>query len=191
LCPQPSVTIICTMSKSFHVNLSYSGSVVLEGKKIQWTHQMFAYLWLSCLWRRSRPLFVQFKIPFTQGSFVPSLIEIGLLVLEIFLSIQTHNIMNMFFPIVAPPDPLGTMVWTNMNLQVRKLSCKYDWFWLSCSWKEDFQMTSPHFFTLWLSPLWTGSGPIFEQFTISYTQGWFLPSFIWMACWFWRRCFSI
>jgi hypothetical protein len=48
------------MSESFHVNMSYSESVILKEKKFN----------------------EQFKIPFIQGSFVPSLIEIGLLVLE-------------------------------------------------------------------------------------------------------------
>jgi hypothetical protein len=39
-------------------------------------------LWLSPFWRGPGPLFIQFRIPFTQGWFIPSLIEISLLVLE-------------------------------------------------------------------------------------------------------------
>jgi hypothetical protein len=70
------------MSESFHVNMSYFDSVVLKEIFFQWPHHIFALLWLSPLWRGPGPLFEQFKIPFTQGWIVPSLIEIGLLVLE-------------------------------------------------------------------------------------------------------------
>ena len=68
--------------ESFHVNMTYSGSVVLGKKIFQLPHPIFGYLWLSPLWRRSGPLFEQFRISFTQGWLMPSLIEIGLLVLE-------------------------------------------------------------------------------------------------------------
>ena len=37
---------------------------------------------LSPLWKGQRPLFEQSWIPFTQGHFVPNLVEIGLVVLE-------------------------------------------------------------------------------------------------------------
>ena len=70
------------ISESFHVNMTYSGSVVLKKKIFKWPHHIFEFLWLSPLWRGPGPLFEQFRIPFTQGSFMPSLIEIGLLVLE-------------------------------------------------------------------------------------------------------------
>jgi hypothetical protein len=72
---------IYIISGSFHVNMTYSGSLVLE-KIFKWPHPIFALLWLSPLWRGSGPLFAQFRIPFTQGWFMPSLIEIGQLVLE-------------------------------------------------------------------------------------------------------------
>jgi hypothetical protein len=73
---------IYTISESFPVNMTYSGSVVLEKKIFKWSHPIFAFLRLSPLWRGPGPLFEQFRIPFTQGWFMPSLIEIGLLVLE-------------------------------------------------------------------------------------------------------------
>ena len=45
----------------------------------------------------------------------------------------------MIFPIVAPPDPPGIMMLTILNLHyIRKLSCKYDLFWLSGSVEKDF-----------------------------------------------------
>ena len=60
--------------ESFHVNMTYSGSVVLEKKIFKWLHPIFAFLRLSPLWRRPGPLFEQFRISFTQGWFIPSLI---------------------------------------------------------------------------------------------------------------------
>jgi hypothetical protein len=56
--------------QSFPVNMTYSGSVVLEKKIFKWPHPIFVYLSLHPLWRRPDPLFEQFRIPFTQGWFV-------------------------------------------------------------------------------------------------------------------------
>ena len=68
---------------------------------------------------------------------MPSLIEIGLLVLEkIFFNI---NICKYGFPYCGPSRPPGTMMLTILNLHyIRQLSCKYDLFWLSGSVEEDF-----------------------------------------------------
>jgi hypothetical protein len=66
------------------------------------------------------------------------LIEIGLLVLKkkIFFNI---NICTNSFPYCGPSRPSGTMMWTILNLHyIRKLSCKYDLFWLSGSGEEAF-----------------------------------------------------
>jgi hypothetical protein len=74
-----------------------------------------------------------------------SFIEIGLLVPEkkIFFNVNTEIY---GFPYCGPFRPPGTMVCTNWNLHyIRKLSCKYELFWLSGSGEEDFQMTPPHF----------------------------------------------
>ena len=130
--------------ESFHINMTYSGSVVLYKKIFQWSHPIFAFLWLSPLWRRPGP--------FTEGWLMPSLIEIGLLVLKkIFFNI---NICKYGFPYCGPSRPPGIMMWTILNLHyIRKLSCKYDLFWLSGS-GEDFSMTPPHFCTfVIISPL--------------------------------------
>ena len=69
---------------------------------------------------------------------MPNLIEIGLLVLEkkIFFNI---NICEYSFPYCGPSRAPGTMMLTILNLRyIRKLSCKYDLFWLSGSGEEDF-----------------------------------------------------
>ena len=76
---------------------------------------------------------------------MPSLIEIGLLVLEkkIFFNI---NICKYGFPYCGPSRTPGIMMLTILNLHyIRKLSCKYDLLWLSGSGGEDFSMTPPHF----------------------------------------------
>jgi hypothetical protein len=75
--------------------------------------------------RTSGPLFEQFKIPFHQGWYMPSLIEIGLLVL-----------------------------------------------------KKIFKHFQCIFTLLWLSPLGDGQSPLFEQFRIPSSQGWFMPSLV-------------
>jgi hypothetical protein len=62
--------------------LTYFGSVVLERKILKWPHPIFAFLWLFSFWREPGHLFEQFRIPFTQWWLIPSLIKIGLLVLE-------------------------------------------------------------------------------------------------------------
>ena len=51
--------------RSSHVNMTYSGSVVLKKKIFKWPNPISAFLWLSPLWREPSPWFVQFWIPFT------------------------------------------------------------------------------------------------------------------------------
>jgi hypothetical protein len=66
------------------------------------------------------------------------LIEIGQLVLEkkIFINI---NICKYSFPYCGPSWPTETMMWTILNLHhIKKLSCKYDLFWLTGSGEEYF-----------------------------------------------------
>jgi hypothetical protein len=49
------------------------------------------------------------------------------------------NINEYGFPYCGPSRPPGTMIWRDLNLHyIRKLSCKYDLFWLSGSGGEDF-----------------------------------------------------
>ena len=43
------------ISESFYVNITYSGSVVLMRKIFKWPHPIFAFLWLSPLWRGPGP----------------------------------------------------------------------------------------------------------------------------------------
>jgi hypothetical protein len=59
------LTWIYIISESFLVNMSSSGSAVLEKKIFEWPHLIFAFLWLSPLWKGPGPWFVQFWNPFT------------------------------------------------------------------------------------------------------------------------------
>jgi hypothetical protein len=61
----------------------------------------FTFLWLSSLWRGPGPLFEQIWIPFTQGIFVPSLIDFGLLFLEkkIFKNFQRIFTLSLLSPL--------------------------------------------------------------------------------------------
>jgi hypothetical protein len=96
------------------------------------------------------------------------LIDISLLVLEETIFFKT-NTCKYGFPYCGPSWPPKTMVWTNLNLHyIRKLSCKYELFWLSGLWEEDFKCPHPIFAFLWLSPLWKGPGPWFVQFWIPF-----------------------
>ena len=68
---------------------------------------------------------------------MPSLIEIGLLVLEK-KSFFNINICKYSFPYCGPSRRQEIMMLTILNLHyIRKLSCKYQLFWLSGS-EEDF-----------------------------------------------------
>ena len=63
-------------------SLVENGTVVLEKKIFEFPHSIFAISLLSSLGKGQGPSFEQNKIPFTQECFVPSLVEIGSLVLE-------------------------------------------------------------------------------------------------------------
>ena len=58
------------------------GHVVLEKKIFKFYQCIFAILLISPLVKGCNPLFEQIQIPFTQRCFVPSLVEIGPVVLE-------------------------------------------------------------------------------------------------------------
>ena len=66
----------------FVPSLGKIGPVVLEKKIFKSCQFIFVNSRLSPLWEGRGPSFEQTWIPFTQGYFVPSLVEIGLVVLE-------------------------------------------------------------------------------------------------------------
>jgi hypothetical protein len=143
--PWPSATILC-----ISLNLHYvrklscihdlfwlSGS---KGKKFSMTSPNFCICMIISPLKRTWPfIWKKFRIPFTQGWFVPSLIEIGLLFQKNKIFFFNINRSEYGFPYCDPSQPPGTIIWRNLNLHyIRKLSCKYDLFWLSGSGEEDF-----------------------------------------------------
>jgi hypothetical protein len=150
------------MSESFHVNLSYYGSVVLK----EIFFPIFAFSWLFPLWRGPGPLFEQFKIHFIQGWYVPSLIEIGLLVLEKICFHYKHK--WIWFSILWPPDPRG--LWfeeTWIYIISESFHADMTYSGSVVLEKKIFKWPTPF---LWLSSLWREPGPLFEQFRIPFTQ---------------------
>jgi hypothetical protein len=69
------------MSESFQVNLSFSGSVILESKIYKWLGPILNFYDYP-LWRGIGPLSEQTWIPFMQDWFIPSSTEISQVVLE-------------------------------------------------------------------------------------------------------------
>jgi hypothetical protein len=145
----PRGPIICTslklnISVSFHVNIwVILGQWFSRKKKLNYLAKFLHFVIISPL-KRTWPF-----IWTIQNSFYPRIIctkfdwnwpagsgE------DFFLYINTSEY---GFPYCGPSRPPGTMIWRNLNLHyIRKLSCKYDLFWLIGSWK-DFQVTPPHF----------------------------------------------
>jgi hypothetical protein len=59
------------------------------------------------------------------------------------------------FPYCGTTRPPGVMILTNLILYyVRRLSCKFQYFWASNYWEQKFLMTPPHFYIfVIISPL--------------------------------------
>ena len=78
--PSFEQTWIPFIQECFVLSLVEIGSVVLEKKIFKFCQYIFAILLLYVIifpWKRWDPSFEQTWIPFTQGCFVPSLVEIG------------------------------------------------------------------------------------------------------------------
>ena len=73
----------------------------------------FHYFVIISPWKRVGPSFEQSWIPFTQGCFVPSLVEIGSVILEkkLFLILSMYF---RYFVIISPWERVGPFIWTNL-----------------------------------------------------------------------------
>ena len=69
------------------------------------------------------------------------------------------------------------------------LCAKFGWNWLSGSGEEYFKFHGLYFHYFVIIFPWKRAGPSFEQTWIPYTQGCFVPSWLKLAQWFWRRRF--
>ena len=108
--------------------------VVLKKKIFNNFQYNFTFSLLSPLGKGRGPSFEQIWIPFIQGCFVPSLVEIGPVVLEkrIFLFWLMYF---RYFVIICPWKRAGPFIWINLNpLYPRMLFAKFwlklaQWFW--------------------------------------------------------------
>ena len=136
--PSSEQTWIPFAKEYFVPNFVEIGQVVLEKKNSKFRQCFFTISWLSPLGKERGPSFDQSWIPFTQGCFMQSLVEIGSVVLEkkIFLS----SSMYFSYFIIISPWIRGPIFWTNLNsLHPRILCAKFGWNWPSGSGEEDLQ----------------------------------------------------
>jgi hypothetical protein len=173
------------MLESFHVNITYFRSVLLW-KDFQMTPPHFCtfviiphlkriwhFIWMIFNSLYPRMICTKFDWKWLAGS--------G----EDFFYI---NICKYSFPHCGPSRSPGIMIWTNLNLQyIRKLSCKYELFCLSGSFKEDFQIT-PHHFCDYL-PFEEDLALYWNDFQFPIPKDDLYQVRLKMACWFWRRRF--
>ena len=83
--------------------------------------------------------------PFHPRCFVPSLVEIGSVVLEKKI-ISISSIYFHYFVIISPWKRAGPIFWTNLNpLHPRMLCAKFGWNWLCGSGEEDFLIMLMYF----------------------------------------------
>ena len=75
----------------------------------------FRYFVIISSWKRQGPSFDQTRIPLTKWCFVPSLVEIGLVILlKIFIFLNFVNV----FSLLASPN-----IWTNLNSLHTRMRC--------------------------------------------------------------------
>jgi hypothetical protein len=135
--------------KKFHVNLSFSDSVVLE-MILKWPYSIFAFFKLSPFWLGHGPLFEQIWIPFMQSDlhqvwlkWLPGSGE------EYFFQqvaqglhrspevnsshVNTYKVIFLTVALTYPWGPYGII--RNLFLHFnRKLLLKFELFWCSESW---------------------------------------------------------
>ena len=99
----------------------------------------FRYFVIICPWKRTGPFI---WIPFIKGCFVPSLVEIGPVVLgKNFLNFI--NAFSPFFFIIFVWKRTWPFIWTDLNLlHPRMLYAKFVWNWPSGSGERDENMKS-------------------------------------------------
>ena len=100
------------------------------------------YFEIISLGKRWGSSFEDTWIPFTQGSFVPRLVEIGSVVLEKKGFFNFVNVIR-YFVIISPWKTAGPFIWTNLNhLHPNMLCAKFIWNWPNGSREEDENLKS-------------------------------------------------
>ena len=132
--------------------------------------------------KRRGPLFEQNWIPFTEGCFVPSLVEIGSVVLE-----------NKIFKfcdlvIISFWKKAGPFIWTNVNpLQPRMLCAKYFWNWHN-AWRNFLKIFHYRYFLIF--PLEKGGALHLKKLESPSTKDALCQVWLILAPWFLRRIFT-
>ena len=118
----------------------------------------FRYFTIISPQKRTSPSFEQTWIPFTQGCFLESLVEIGSVVLEkkIFLNfVSVFSLFRDYLPLVEG----WPFIWTNLYpLHPRIFLAKFGWNWLSGS-GEVFLISSMYFHYFGIIAPWKRAGP--------------------------------
>ena len=90
----------------------------------------FRYFVIISPWKRAGPTWISF----TRRCILPSLVEIGSVVLFKILSMYFY-----YLVIISPWKREGPFIWTKLNpLHPRLLCAKFGWNWPSGSGEEDF-----------------------------------------------------
>ena len=109
-------------------------------------------------------LFVQPWVPFTQGCFMSSLVEIDPMILQTIL--RFSSMYFCYFVVIPPFKKVWSFICTNLN----SLSAKFGWNWLSGSVEEDFQISSMCFCYFLFISLGKRRGHSLEQIWIPFTK---------------------
>ena len=138
----------------------------------------FHYFVIISPWKRAGSFIWTTWIPFTQGCFVPSLVEIGSVVLEkkIFEFCQCIFTISLLPPLGEGWGPSFKQTWIPFTQgyfvpSLVKIGPEI-------LEKKIFKSCQFIFINSRLSPLWGGRGPSFEQTWIPFTQGYFVPSLV-------------
>jgi hypothetical protein len=152
------------MSKSFHVHMNYSGSVVLKDKSFN-DLAKFLHFYDYLPFEEDLALYLnnlKFPLPRMICTKFDWNCRAGSGGEDFLFDI---NISEFGFPYCGPSRPPGTMIWRNLNLHsIRKLSCKYDlnslyptliyinfdWNWPAGSGEDVFQYKH---MKIWFSPI--------------------------------------
>ena len=97
----------------------------------------FCYFFYLPLEMGRDPLFVQTRIPFTNGDYVPNLLKLSQWSLRFGNFVKWMHFC--YFVIIIPWKRAWPFIWINLNpLHPRMLCVKFNWNWTSGSGKEEF-----------------------------------------------------
>ena len=146
----------------------------------------FRYFVIISPWKRAGPFIEMNLNPLCLRKLFPSLIEIGLVVLEK----KIFNFVNVFLFSSPLGKGQGSFIWTSMNsLYPRMLCANFSEKWPRGSGEEDLFISSMDFcYFFFFSPLEKGEGPSFES---PLPKDAVCQVKLKLAEWFWKRRFYL